>query len=54
MFHKQRKPKPEVVELRCEHDSRAVCWLCSSQRLWWVAARRKAGLEIPPWGGVGS
>jgi len=31
-------------EMKCEHDRRAVCWLCSDTRPWWREARINAGL----------
>ena len=38
-----------MPELRCLHDGRCECWLCSDLRSWWMDARVKAGLgESPP------
>lgn len=34
--------------MKCSHDSRGVCWLCSDEVSWWREARVRAGLGIRP------
>ena len=34
--------------MKCGHDSRGECWLCSDLRPWWREARVRAGLGIQP------
>ena len=34
--------------MSCDHDGRAICWLCSDARPFWREARISAGLSADP------